>query len=158
MNYILVGCPWYKLPLLFFSTTFSGNLIYQLMLLWINNFNNANNFMPQLIQRDAVASSPSFSRPAARAPRRACSQVIYILTLSSWLLRRRRPSLKVLISRSVSSFIRSSTRWSFDGNLKIKFYWMKSFIRLNFYFTSVFTPFNSSNRSQRKLLLESTKI
>ena len=108
--------------------------------------------------RDAVASSPSFSRPAARAPRRACSQVIYILTLSSWLLRRRRPSLKVLISRSMSSFIRSSTRWSLDGNLKIKFYWMKSFIRLNFYFTSVFTPFNSSNRSQRKILLESTKF
>ena len=25
--------------------------------------------------RDVVASSPSFSRPAARAPRRACSQV-----------------------------------------------------------------------------------
>ena len=114
--------------------------------------------MPQLIQRDAVASSPSFSRPAARAARRACPWVIYILTLSSWLLRRRRPSLKVLISRSVSSFIRSSTRWSFDGNLKIKFYWMKSFIRLNFYFTSVFTPFNSSNPSQRKILLESTKI
>ena len=26
--------------------------------------------------RDVVASSPSFSRPAARAPRRACSQAI----------------------------------------------------------------------------------
>ena len=30
--------------------------------------------------RDVVASSPSFSRPAARAPRRACSQATNVVT------------------------------------------------------------------------------
>ena len=30
--------------------------------------------------RDVVACSPSFSRPGARAPRRACSQVTNVMT------------------------------------------------------------------------------
>ena len=64
--------------------------------------------------RDVVASSPSFSRPAASAPRRACSQAIYLTwkqlvflffvcsTLSLWSL-----DLPLLVRERGSVFFRS---------------------------------------------------
>ena len=60
--------------------------------------------------RDVVVSSLSFSRPAARAPRRACSQARYcsgslqLLHYVIWWLQSSATARNTLFSRSIKSF------------------------------------------------------